>query len=202
MFEIIDEKDKIIKNLTFKEKLEQGNYGENRTDEKIADIIYFFTGNDYARKWYIEKGMYQKMTPYKIYKKFQVNGIDGLFNYDGLIVQIKTRQLGYFLEGDIYFELGRRKKDGKDHFNAWYWKDIDLLLYYYYSLSKKKIMYGYAILLDEFKKIYSTPEKINKNFGIKYDWNFTPTKIYFCPKFEEFPDDLFYDITPIIKDPM
>jgi len=71
MFEIIDEKDKEIKKLTFKQKLEMGNYGEKITDEKIIDIIEFFTANDYARRWYIEKGMYQKMTPFERYKKYQ-----------------------------------------------------------------------------------------------------------------------------------
>lgn len=199
MLEIVDEEDKIIRKLTSKEKLEIGNYGEKRTDEKIVDIIHFFTANDYARRWYINKGMYQKMTPFERYKKYQTNGIDGLIHYNSILVQIKTRQLAYYLEEDIYLEFGRKIK-GADKEIGWFNKNIDLLLYYFYSLTKKKILYGYAILLDKFKEKYSSIEKIKKNFTIRYDYQFNPPKIYFCPKFNDFPNHLFYNITPIIKD--
>jgi len=199
MLETIDEEDKIIRKLTFKEKLEIGKCGEKITDERIVDIIHFFTAYNSPRRWYIEKSVYQKLSPYERYKKYQGNGIDGLLHYDSLLVQVKTRQLAYLLEEDIYFELGRSIK-GINKYSGWYWKNIDLLLYYFYSLTKKKIMCGYVILLDEFKKTYNTPVKINKKFEIKCDWNFNPTKIYFCPKFKDFPNNSFYDITPIVKE--
>jgi len=191
--------DRIERKLTPKEKKFLGDVGEKITNDKIEDILFnMFKESDFALKWYIHKGRYQTCSPYERYKRYQKDGIDGLFHFNDILVQVKTRQYSYYYKKDIYLELGR-KINGKERFNAWYSKDIDLLLYYFYSFEEKRIKKGYAIILDEFKKEFNSLEKIQRKYGLNYNTYVNPIKIKTYIPFNKFPENLFFKISKIIR---